>query len=169
MTMAEIRPIRRFPGYGISREGRVFRIEDTRQRKAPYELSQHHNRYGYLQVGLVLNGEQKKVVTHLLVLEAFCGPRPNGMEACHFNGVRDDNRAENLRWDTPSANQRDKYRHGTMPRGDSHVLSLLSKGDVEWIRAFPKRKGMFSEMARRLQVSKSAIRRAYRGDSWAHV
>lgn len=50
---------------------------------------------------------------HRLVLEAFVGPCPPGMETCHNNGDRFDNRLENLRWDTPSNNGRDKAKHGT--------------------------------------------------------
>ncbi len=47
-----------------------------------------------------------------LVLKAFVGPRPHGMEACHNNGDSTDNRLENLRWDTPSANNYDLVLHG---------------------------------------------------------
>ena len=49
---------------------------------------------------------------HRLVLEAFVGPCPEGMETCHNNGVRTDNRLENLRWDTSSANNDDIVKHG---------------------------------------------------------
>ncbi|MCG7596363.1 NUMOD4 motif-containing HNH endonuclease [Mycobacterium sp. PSTR-4-N] len=50
---------------------------------------------------------------HRLVLETFVGPCPDGTEACHNNGDRFDNRLDNLRWDTPSNNNRDKRSHGT--------------------------------------------------------
>lgn len=45
---------------------------------------------------------------HKLVLEAFVGERPSGMQACHGNGDKTDNRLVNLRWDTVKANHRDK-------------------------------------------------------------
>lgn len=48
---------------------------------------------------------------HRLVLEAFVGPCPEGMEACHgMNGFLD-NSVSNLRWDTRSENMKDKKRH----------------------------------------------------------
>ena len=63
-------------------------------------------------VNLCRNGQQKTVLVHRLVLEAFVGPCPPGLEACHGNDVAWDNRLENLRWDTSSANHHDCVRNG---------------------------------------------------------
>lgn len=41
---------------------------------------------------------------HQIVLEAFCGPCPDGMEVLHGNGIRTDNRLSNLRYGTRSEN-----------------------------------------------------------------
>lgn len=64
----------------------------------------------YLHVSL---GSANSRKVHRLVLLAFVGPCPPGMEACHNNGDRFDNRLSNLRWDTRSANNLDKNAHGT--------------------------------------------------------
>jgi hypothetical protein len=59
------------------------------------------------------NGERRQVRrVHLLVLEAFRGPRPPGLEACHWDDDNENNHLENLRWDTHGANERDKIRNG---------------------------------------------------------
>lgn len=50
---------------------------------------------------------------HVIVLTAFAGPCPPGMECRHINGNASDNRPENLRWGTLSENELDKVRHGT--------------------------------------------------------
>ncbi|MFL0172399.1 NUMOD4 motif-containing HNH endonuclease [Mycobacterium sp. SMC-13] len=50
---------------------------------------------------------------HNLVLEAFVGPRPPGMAACHGDGNHHNNTLGNLRWDTYSSNNRDLVRHNT--------------------------------------------------------
>lgn len=63
-------------------------------------------------VVLSKNGVVKSFLIHRLVLEAFVGPRPLGMWACHANDDGRDNRLENLRWDTPSANSLDCIRNG---------------------------------------------------------
>lgn len=58
-------------------------------------------------------GKRNRHYVHLLVLEAFVGPRPDGLEGCHNDGDPTNNRASNLRWDTPSSNQLDRVKHGT--------------------------------------------------------
>ena len=58
-------------------------------------------------------GPRQTHTIYPLVLEAFVGPRPPGMEACHNNGDHTDDRLINLRWGTSSANTYDSVRHGT--------------------------------------------------------
>lgn len=65
----------------------------------------------YLRVSLGFRSPSRSV--HSLVAEAFIGARPEGLQICHNNGDHLDNRAENLRYDTQSANQRDSILHGT--------------------------------------------------------
>ena len=52
---------------------------------------------GYIRVHLSKNGKQKHYRVATLVFEAFNGPIPEGKELDHANGVRTDNRLENLR------------------------------------------------------------------------
>ena len=71
-------------------------------------------RSSHLAVDLSSGGRPERVrrLVHRLVLEAFVGPCPTGMVACHSNDHGDDNRLGNLRWDTPAANEADKVRNG---------------------------------------------------------
>lgn len=56
-------------------------------------------------------------VSHL-ILTVFEGPRPGKMDACHFpDSDVNNNRIENLRWDTRAANNEDKRYHGTTNQG----------------------------------------------------
>ena len=68
------------------------------------------NTSGHIQVHLV--GDRLYLV-HRLVLLAFTGPCPDGMEICHNDGDHANNALQNLRYDTRSANQFDRVRHGT--------------------------------------------------------
>lgn len=66
----------------------------------------------HLMVVLYRHGTRRDALVHRLVLEAFVGPQPDGAEACHWNDDPTDNRLENLRWDTRSANVADAIRNG---------------------------------------------------------
>lgn len=91
--------------YDVSDQGRVrsLRFRGGRvdvPRKTPLILRPALSKFGYWHVGIDRRARQN----HLLVLEAFVGPRPIGQEAAHLNGVRTDNRRENLAWKTRSEN-----------------------------------------------------------------
>lgn len=71
---------------------------------------------GHQHVILARHGVHQSRQVHHLVLEAFIGRCPDGMEGCHDNGNPADNSLGNLRWDTRSANVRDSVTHGTHNR-----------------------------------------------------
>lgn len=83
---------------------------------------------GYKQVGLRKDGERFQVCVHKLVLEAFIGPCPVGMEACHAPDRNPaNNHLENLRWDTRSNNQIDSVHdgtHGSLKLTESQVREI---------------------------------------------
>lgn len=67
----------------------------------------------HLYVKLYRDGEGAPAGVHRLVMAAFVGPCPDGMEVCHSNGDPSDNRLSNLRYGTRSDNIRDSVMHGT--------------------------------------------------------
>jgi len=114
------------PGYQVSSLGRIRSVErviiGTRRGKpmrkhVPARILKAvpSNSTGHLAVNLCERRKQRTRKVHRLVLEAFVGPCPAGMEACHRNDVATDNRLSNLRWDTRSANKRDAVRNGVHP------------------------------------------------------
>ena len=76
-------------------------------------LERSANTHGYLHVSLSRENRRRTSYVHALVLQAFVGPKPEGMEACHADGDKRNNAVENLRWDTRSENAKDRVRHGT--------------------------------------------------------
>lgn len=125
-----------FPDYEVSSLGRVRSL--PRIRCDGYRLSgrmqkPYPDRQGYLRVYIVAPHWKGTRKVHQLVLEAFVGPRPDSMVACHNNGNNQDNRPENLRWDTSKANKRDSVKHGTCI-GEMNPYAKLNAVDVERIR-----------------------------------
>lgn len=70
---------------------------------------------GYERVVLQRDKQKVNAAVHRLVLEAFVGPCPDGMEACHADDDRRHNALDNLRWDTKAANCQDRTRNGGSP------------------------------------------------------
>jgi hypothetical protein len=132
------RPIPGFPGYRAGDDGSVQSKKSGEWRN----LKATQQRSGHLVVDLCLGGVRYPRKVHRLILEAFIGPCPRGMECLH-SPDRDptNNQLTNLRWGTRSENEMDKVDHGTSKRGDGHHNVLLNEGDVYAIR-FLLRLGM---------------------------
>lgn len=102
-----------------------------------------------------------------LVARAFLGePQTPGLEACHEDGNQDNNRLDNLRWDTHVGNEADKLRHGTRLMGEKHSNAKITADDVRRIRAS---RVHHETLAARYGVHPHHIQRIQRGDRWKHV
>ena len=89
------------------KDGRAKTIPERNLSPCPVGKGKH------LQVQLWDKNQAERRLVHRIVLESFIGTCPPGNEACHGNGDVTDNRLQNLRWDTRSANQHDAIQHGT--------------------------------------------------------
>jgi hypothetical protein len=65
---------------------------------------------GYLVTTLYNKGKGKQVTIHRLVAEAFIPNPIEKTEINHINGIRDDDRVENLEWVNRSENQLHAYK-----------------------------------------------------------
>lgn len=70
---------------------------------------------GYRRVHFWTPSGSRSFLVHRLVLGAFVGPCPAGMECRHLNGDSTDNRVENLAWGTHVENVKDVIAHGNNP------------------------------------------------------
>lgn len=99
-----------FSDYEVSNMGMVRSLKWRRIRI----LRPATNRLGYLCVLLYEDGKSFFLKIHKLVMLAFVGPCPDGMEVCHSDGSRTDNRLSNLRYDTHTANIHDCVKQNRM-------------------------------------------------------
>ena len=95
-----------FPSYLVSKDGRVLSLKNSQ----PIILKNQTRLKGYKFVNLREGKISKLIDVHRLVLMAFVGMPPEGMECDHINRVRDDNRLDNLRWVTKIENEANKLR-----------------------------------------------------------
>ena len=103
MVLEEWKPIVGYEGfYEVSTEGRVRSL--PRATTHGGILKPILNNQGYASVHLSREGKDKIYRINRLVAQAFI-PNPDGKpEVNHKNGVRDDNRVDNLEWATTSEN-----------------------------------------------------------------
>lgn len=164
----EYREIAGFPDYRVGSDGFIWSKRGSRDWR---QLKQNRGNHGYCQVTLRNEKGCAPRLVHRVVLEAFVGPCPDGMEACHYP-VQDRacNAICNLRWGTKSSNQRDRVFHGTDARGEKAVTSLLTEERVLSIRnRFAAKELSVSEAARIHGVNENTIRFVVKGITWQHV
>lgn len=162
--------------YQVSSEGHVRSLDrmvsagPAGQRLVPGQyLATKTIKGGYLTVSLSRQQKSRQFGVHTLVMLAFRGPRPAGTEVCHNNGIPNDNRLDNLRYDTRKNNHQDKRAHGTMARGSKINTSKLTEEQVVAMR-FERVAGATVEaLATSYGVSSVAVSKICIGDHWAHV
>lgn len=170
----EWRVVAGFDMYEVSSLGRVrtWQVKGPKSGRSrlpePRVFSATPNSRGYLHVGIRSGGRRIYKRVHRMVLEAFVGPCPDGMEACHNNGDRLDNRLVNLRWDTHEENSADRNRHGTQPVGSRSVNAKLDESAAEEILSRMGRDSA-SVVAREFGVSCKSITNIWEGRTWKHV
>lgn len=156
-----------FPDYIVDTDGSVCGKRFGKPLKASLGKS------GYTQVVLCGNKNHTYKSVHRLVLETFVGPCPDGMECCHNNGIKDDNKLENLRWDTKSNNQKDSIKHGTsvcLRLGEQSINHKLTEQNVKMI-IYMYRTGEFTqqEIAHTYNVSQKQISNIVNRKDWKHI
>ena len=141
-----LKPIEEFPGYFVSNLGKVY---SDSPRRGFYELTPRPNKDGYLRVALKKarvkretgstrnqgKGKTFQRSVHLLVAEAFLGPKPNPKsQVDHINNQRDCNHINNLRYISSSDNVKKSFEYNLNAtifgiQGDK-LPNLLKRGRI---------------------------------------
>jgi hypothetical protein len=102
----------------------------TRQLKSQI-LKQAYNTAGYLMVGLSKKGKNKPHRVHRLLATAFIPNPENKPTINHINGIKDDNRLENIEWHTYSENNIHAIQTGLRDYKKISKPVKISKNGVE--------------------------------------
>lgn len=179
----EYRDIQGFPGYKVGSDGsvltslKVIHIKGGRRGETVTAssgvwrpISHWTDRKGYCNVSLRNGGRKHNKLVHRLVLEAFIGPCPSGMECRHFpDRSPSNNSVDNLLWGTQSENSADKMLHGTDLRGERHPSSRLKDEHIREIFFLRAAGWTQKRLAEKLGVSRSMIGRILCRKAWSHI
>jgi hypothetical protein len=169
--MCQVRPIPGYSHYFVTEDGQVFSMRRKgrgggKEGFGEWRIMRPFQRPdGHLEVHLRQDSQTgirvSREKVHRLVLFAFVGPCPAGMECRHLNGNPQDNRVSNLRWGTHSENSRDAVRHGTcylLRQGERHPSARLHEHEVLEIERMCRERTLSKEkIAARFGIGHSQV------------
>lgn len=148
--------------YFVSNQSRVKSVKNGRDKILKPFKSNHIN--SYFQVALSIKGKVRKEYLHRLVAIAFV-PNPNNKsEVNHKNGVKTDNKLENLEWVSHRDNMKHAKRTGLSP---TKTYTKLLEEDIPRIRSLYATKRYYQkELAQMFGVSAGTINGVVNHNHW---
>ena len=175
--MTNIEEWRDIPGYEgsyqVSTWGNVRSVDRMRRvagggfRLARGKVLRDDKFGAYRHVSLCRGAICKSYNVHILVLTAFWGEAPKGLEGCHNDGVKHNCQLSNLRWDYHSGNERDKLGHGVSNHGERCGSSKLTAVNVLRIRHLYASGTKQKNIAGIYAVSQSAVSLIVNSKRWS--
>lgn len=117
-------PIKNFPKYEVSSEGRI-RNAITRRILKP-----GNNAKGYLIVTLYRDGNPYTKKIHRLVANTFYDGQFDGLEVNHIDGNKTNNFIGNLEWCTGSENINHAYKTGLRKPPRMKKVKIIETGEI---------------------------------------
>lgn len=174
--MVEWRPAFGFEQhYEVSSDGRARRTAPGQNARPGRELKAHVIRHGYRRFAYSVGATTTHVSAHRAVWEAFVGRIPPGLQINHKNGVKDDNRLENLECVTPAENTQHSFRVlGKKPNinpnpGSRNGRAKLTEADIPRVFALRAEGRSQQAIADLVGVDQTSVSRILRGDAWKNT
>lgn len=124
----------------------------------------------YLRVSLSKNSKSKSITIHSLVLLAFVGKRPEGFQINHKNGIKYDNRLENLEYCTVSQNNFHAYKIGLKTqKGEKNAFCKYSRVQVLEAKELFKSGKTTREVSKITGMNFWSLKDIRKGKLWNHT
>lgn len=162
----EWRQIFEWPEYEVSNLGRIRRKSAAMGATVGAIINPWKTKNKYLAVGLSRKSVVKTKLVHRLVAETWIGS-VNGMDVCHNNGIRHDNRLENLRIDTRKGNMKDIYKHDTHIRGERCGTNKYSEVLMRQIKKEINSGGVIRQIAFKHGIPPPTLYAVAKGKIWS--
>ena len=149
--------------YSISSNGDVISKKGKTKRLNP---TIWHN---YYYIKLNKNNMHYKYRLHRLVAQIFIANPLNKPQVNHIDGVKSNNRADNLGWVTPQENANNAMLRNAYLKGEKHKLHKLSSVEVSKIRELFNSGVRQVVIANKFGVTRQNIGAILHGISWRHL
>lgn len=164
--MEEWRKVPTYPLYEVSSLGQV------RHSRRPHKRRKiRHDARGYPCVSVTNSVKQTMRTVHRLMVDAFMGGLPPGMTTNHKNGIKTDNRLENLELLSRADNTRHSYRElgRQSPKGAQCAPAKMTESDAIQAATWYANGKTQREIAAVLGVTKGAISHIICRRNWKHL
>lgn len=154
--------------YEASNLGRIRRSAIGQRTRSGHILKQQtSNKYNHIMLSL---GQRriKQFYVHVLVAEAFLGPKKDGDEVNHIDLNKRNNRSDNLEYLNRLGNVAHAISNGHYAHGVKHGMAKLSEDDV---RAILASKGALTrnQLAEKYGVHEGHVKAIWSRRVWRHV
>lgn len=162
--------------YRINSDGQVLNVRNNKILKPYFGTN------GYHYVKIRINNKLRHVAVHRLVANAFILNPNNYSDVNHKNGIKTDNRVENLEWVNRSQNcqhawdiglndhNRERFRKMAKNNcGEQSPASKLTKEDVLKIKEMANNGIRVEVIKQEFQISTAHVYRLINGERWGHL
>jgi hypothetical protein len=124
-------------GYeGLYQISNLGRVKSFKKNNKSYIMKQSNGKYP--SVSFYKNGKEKRFLVHRLVAKSFLTNTENKGTVNHINGIKTDNRVENLEWCTQKENIHHALKTGIGSIGERNGLAKFTNEQVRHLRKIYK-------------------------------
>ena len=125
------------------------------------------DKQGYERVGITVGKQDKIYRVHNLIMNAFYGDKPfDKAEINHIDGIKTNNRLDNLEWCTKSENMQHALKNDLYPKSENHHSAKYKESDIVNIYQLYKNGVTVTQIANTYEDRVSNISRIVRGERW---
>jgi hypothetical protein len=154
-----------------SKHAVIIRSNGTTHTRVSKILKPAKSKDGYYKGAVCVDKKMRTYCIHRLVAEAFCFKSYETQEVNHINGVKTDNRAENLEWCNRSENILHALRLGLLiPRkGSQKTESKMDEATAKKLKEMIANGIKRSLVCEQLGITVHMYKDVQRGKTWMHV
>lgn len=155
--------------YSINEYGHLYswnKFHKNKRTANPIRIKEFIDRKGYYQYNYSISGKRITIKAHILVMEHFVGPRPEGLVIRHLDGDPSNNHISNLTYGTHKENAQDSIKHGT--RATRNNASLTDQEVID-VLSLLKSGQNCSDISRDIGISRKIISDIKLNKSYKHI